>query len=68
MVKRLTMKVTEAATALGVGRGTAYDMARDGRLPVIRVGTRLLVPIEGLERMVRKAYTDSSGPSPEGPN
>lgn len=42
--KRLTMTVDEAARALGVGRNSAYEAARAGQIPAIRIGRRLLVP------------------------
>ena len=41
----LTISVEEAATALGIGRALAYEMARTGDLPVVRLGVkRLRVP------------------------
>lgn len=47
--RRLTLTVEEAAKTLGISRGTAYQLAREGRLPVVRAGERrLLVPIKGL--------------------
>lgn len=49
---KLTMTVEEAAVALGIGRSLAYKMARDGRLPTVRMGRRLLVPISRLEDML----------------
>ena len=60
MNSRMTMTVAEAALALGVGRGTAYEMARDGRLPVLKIGRRLLVPRVALERLVEGGLSDQS--------
>jgi Helix-turn-helix domain len=39
-----------AASILGIGRGTAYDMARRGRFPtsVLRIGSRYVVPVAPL--------------------
>jgi excisionase family DNA binding protein len=48
----LTLTVEEAAAALGVSRGTAYEAARTGRIPSIRIGRRLVVPIAGLRAML----------------
>lgn len=46
----LTMTVTEVARALGISRGLAYDLASQGKIPVIKVGQkRLLVPRKALE-------------------
>ncbi|WP_305779507.1 excisionase family DNA-binding protein [Nocardia nova] len=35
-----TISITRAAEILGVSRGLGYQMARDGRLPVIELGPR----------------------------
>jgi excisionase family DNA binding protein len=47
-----TMSVPEAGELLGVGRGSAYKYARAGEIPVIRMGRRLLVLREQLEKML----------------
>ena len=48
----LTMTVEEAAAALGISRNLAYEAARNGQLPCIRIGRRLLVPRRALERLL----------------
>jgi excisionase family DNA binding protein len=50
----LCFSVPEAATLLGISRGLGYELARSGRLPVIRFGRRLLVPKAALHRMLEK--------------
>jgi excisionase family DNA binding protein len=42
----LTISVEQAARHLGIGRGAAYDAARRGELPTIRLGRRLVVPLK----------------------
>ena len=42
--ERLTYTVEEAGKLLGISRNTAFDAARKGDIPTIRVGRRLLVP------------------------
>jgi excisionase family DNA binding protein len=42
--EHLTLTVEEAAKLLGVGRGTAYEAVRQGEIPAIRIGRRVLVP------------------------
>lgn len=55
-IKRLTMTVEEAGKALGISRATAYTLAREGRLPVIRISDRrLIIPKVALERMLSEA-------------
>jgi excisionase family DNA binding protein len=49
---RKTLTILEAANALGIGRNAAYEAARRGEIPTIRIGKRLLVPLVALERML----------------
>lgn len=48
----LTMTVEEAAAALNISRGLAYEAAHDGRIPTIRIGRRLLVSRHALEKLL----------------
>jgi excisionase family DNA binding protein len=49
---RRTLTVEEAAAILGISRGAAYQAAKQGELPTIRIGRRLLVPIAAIDRML----------------
>lgn len=49
---RLTVTIEEAAKLLGIGRTSAYDAARRGELPTIRIGRLLLVPRVRLEQLL----------------
>ena len=44
--------VEEVAAILGVGRGTAYQCARSGEIPSLRLGHRILIPRAALARML----------------
>ena len=46
------LTVEEAAKRLRISRGSAYEAARRGQLPTIRIGRRLLVPKAAFERML----------------
>jgi excisionase family DNA binding protein len=48
----LTMTVEEAAAALNISRSLAYEATRDGRIPAIRIGRRLLVSRHALEKLL----------------
>ena len=50
--EKLVYTVEEAGALLGLGRSGAYDAVRRGDLPTIRIGRRILVPKEALERML----------------
>jgi excisionase family DNA binding protein len=41
-----------AASVLRISRDLAYDMARRGELPTIRLGNRLRVPVPALLKML----------------
>jgi excisionase family DNA binding protein len=49
---RLVLTIPETARLLRISRGLAYEMARRGELPIIRLHRRLLVPRVALERML----------------
>jgi excisionase family DNA binding protein len=49
---RATYTIAEAAELLGIGRNCAYESAKSGSLPVIRLGKRLLVPRAALDRLL----------------
>jgi excisionase family DNA binding protein len=41
---RPTISVEDAGRVLGISRGLAYQGVRDGSIPSLRVGRRILVP------------------------
>lgn len=47
-----TMSITEAADTLGIGRTLAYELARTGEIPTVRLGRRLVVPRRALQRLL----------------
>ena len=53
--ERATLTIPEVGRILGIGRQTAYEMARQGKIPVLRLGRKLLVPKVALERMLAEA-------------
>lgn len=52
MTTKRTLSIPEASQELGIGRSSAYEAARRGELPTIRIGHRLLVPRAALDRML----------------
>ncbi len=54
-VSPATYTVDEAARLLGIGRNSAYEAARRGDLPTLRVGKRILISRAGLDRMLSGA-------------
>jgi excisionase family DNA binding protein len=48
----MTYRIEEAAQLLGVGRNHAYEAAKRGDIPSIKIGKRILVPKVALDRML----------------
>jgi len=54
--ERLTMTIEEAGDALGISRATAYTLAQQGRLPVIRISDRRwIVPKRAIDQLLDSA-------------
>lgn len=49
------LTIEEAATMLRISRQSAYEAARRGEIPTVRIGRRLLVPRRRLERLLEGA-------------
>ena len=56
------LTVTEAARLLRLSRNGTYAAIQRGELPAVRVGRRLLVPREALERFLSGAKTCTENP------
>ena len=53
--KRKTQSIRETAKILGIGVNQAYEAARRGEIPTIKIGKRILVPVAAFERMLQGA-------------
>lgn len=56
--ERSTLTVEETAPILGIGRSTAYVLARTGELPTLKLGRRFVVPVAQLRRMLGEVRND----------
>jgi excisionase family DNA binding protein len=60
MADRLTVNVDTCAKLLGISRGTAYTLVKQGSIPAIRLGPkRWVVPLAALEKMLSEAGNPS---------
>ena len=50
----LMLSVPEMATALGISRAGAYELARSEGFPALRIGTRIVIPKDKLQKWVDK--------------
>jgi len=56
--ERATYSVPEAARVLGVSRNTAYEAIKAGQIPALRIGRRIVVPRQEIDRLL------SASPAP----
>ena len=56
-----TISVPEAGRWLGIKKQAAYAAARNGEIPVIRIGKLFRVPVTALERMLEEARPRNEG-------
>lgn len=52
--EKLTCSVEDAGYMLGVSRAVAYRLSRSEGFPVIRIGRRVLVSVQGLKDWIAK--------------
>ena len=56
--RRWCLTVPEAAEMLTISRNYAYQLVKEGKLPSIRFGKRILIPRVALEKKLEKGYSD----------
>ena len=57
--EKQVFSVAEAGKILGLSRNTAYKAAKAGDIPTIKIGSKMLVPMESMRRIL-------SGEAPAG--
>ncbi len=55
MGEKKVLTIMEAAEELGISKGSAYEAARTGAIPTIRIGKRLIVPRVAFDKMLEQA-------------
>ncbi len=55
MGEKKVLTIIEAAEELGISKGSAYEAARTGKIPTIRIGRRLIVPRVAFDKMLAQA-------------
>ena len=54
MTEKLAYNAKEAAAALGISLPTFYELSSRADFPCVRVGRRVLVPVDGLKEWLAK--------------
>ena len=60
----LVLTVEEAARALRIGRGAAYEAVRQGSIPAVRIGRTLRIPRHGLLALLGEQDPPTNGDAP----
>jgi len=55
MELKITVSISEAARALGIGRSTTYELINEGKLHAIKLGRRTLVTLASINELVASA-------------
>lgn len=54
-IARLTYTVKETGSILGLSRGLTYEAIRNGQIPSVRIGRRILVPCKQLQKLLESS-------------
>jgi len=60
---QLTMSVKSCARLLGISRGLAFAMIKQGRLPHLKFGRRILIPKQAIDELLRHPENSQGGTS-----
>ncbi len=59
----LLLTVREAAKLLRISPNTGYELIRQGRIPHLRLGRRILIPRHGLETWINEEAAVTAPPA-----
>ena len=54
MTEKSVMNVQELARQMGISLPKAYELVKEPGFPTIRIGTRILIPVEGFRDWLRQ--------------
>ena len=60
---KFAYSTSDAAKAIGISRSTLYQLVRRGDLEVLHIGTRALVPVSSIAKLLGMSPSDLVGPS-----
>ena len=53
-MERMTMSVQELSAQMGISLPKAYELAKTPGFPTLRIGTRILIPIDAYKEWLMK--------------
>ena len=57
---KMTYTVQEAAKAIGVSQAKMYVMARENKVPNIKMGKRVVIPIKAFQAWIENVMTEGA--------
>ena len=51
-ISKGVLSINEAMNVLGISRSLAYRLVKEGKLPTIRLGRKILIPVSALEKIL----------------
>lgn len=48
-IKKVALNLSELQVALGIGRSKAFELTRQPGFPAVRIGRRILIPVDALD-------------------
>ena len=58
-MERTTLSVQELSAQMGISLPKAYELVKTPGFPVLRIGTRILIPIDAYKDWLMKQSTDN---------
>ena len=52
-MEKSTMSVQELSAHMGISLPKAYELVKEPGFPTLRIGTRILIPVEGFKAWLR---------------
>ena len=52
-MEKSTMTVQELSAHMGISLPKAYELVKEPGFPTLRIGTRILIPVEGFKAWLR---------------
>lgn len=49
-IKKVALNMFELAAVLGIGRSKAFELTRQPGFPAVRIGRRILIPVDALDK------------------
>lgn len=59
-MERTTMSVQELASQMGISLPKAYELVKEPGFPIIRIGTRILIPVDSYREWLREKTKGSA--------